>query len=86
MADVVVMHAGNEIQWRKRPQRACVEVEGRSRRFIVVDKRYHAHSKGRLAIGDQSDQRQHWYGSLQFHWAIGARGGVRGDYNLMLVC
>ena len=47
----------------------------------MVKKRLHAHSTGRLAVGDQSDQRDYWYGSLQSDWAVHMGGGVRGDYS-----
>ena len=47
--------------------------------FATVKKQLRAHSMGRLAIGDQSDQPDHWYGSLRSDWAVRAGGGVRGD-------
>ena len=58
-----------------------MEAEGDLSGFATVKKQLRAHSMGRLAIGDQSDQRDHWYGSLWSDWAIRARGWVRGDYS-----
>ena len=46
--------------------------------FATVKKRLRAHSTGRLAVGDQSDQRERWYGSLRSDWAVRAGGRVRG--------
>ena len=71
-ADVVLMHAGNQ---DARTRRRREDLGG----FAAVKKRLRAHSTGRLAVGDQSDQRERWYGSLQSDWAVRAGGGVRGD-------
>ena len=46
--------------------------------FAVVKKQLRAHSTGRLAVDDQSDQCEHWYGSLRSDWAIRVGGRVRG--------
>ena len=47
-------------------------------RFAAVKKQLRAHSTGRLAVGDQSDQRERCYGSLWSDWAVRADGRVRG--------
>ena len=48
--------------------------------FAMVKKRLRTHNTGRLAIGDQRDQHDPWYGSLWSDWAVCMRGWVRGDY------
>ena len=57
------------VVWRRR------EVLGG---FTAVKKQLCAHSTGRLAVGDQSDQRERWYGSLRSDWAVRTGGRVRG--------
>ena len=32
-------------------------------RFAMMQKQLRTHSMSRLAVGDQGDQREHWYGS-----------------------
>ena len=46
-----------------------------------MEKRLCAHNTSHLAAGDQGDQRERWYGSLQSDSAVRVDGEVRGDYS-----
>ena len=43
--------------------------------FTAVEKRLYTHNTSHLAVGDQGDQREHWYGILgltgPYTWVVG---------------